>query len=47
MNTTRRAFLAQSGAAATLAGAPKGAAAPIKMGLYSITYAGLWYRGGR
>lgn len=44
MSTTRRTFL--TGSAATLAAAqPKAKAGNIKMGLYSITYAGLWYRG--
>ncbi|MFB3825600.1 MAG: sugar phosphate isomerase/epimerase family protein [Bryobacteraceae bacterium] len=44
MSTTRRTFL--TGSAAALAAAqPKAKAGSIKLGLYSITYAGLWYRG--
>ena len=43
---TRRKFLAQVGAAAVLQAAqPKPKQDRIKMALYSITYAGLWYRG--
>jgi sugar phosphate isomerase/epimerase len=43
---TRREFLAQTGTAALLSAAqPKPKDDRLKMGLYSITFAGLWYRG--
>jgi len=46
MRTTRREFFGHTCSAAALAAAqPKAKAGSIKMGLYSITYAGLWYRG--
>jgi sugar phosphate isomerase/epimerase len=45
-NTTRRTFLTGAVAAAGIALAqPETSGGAIKMGLYSITYAGLWYRG--
>ncbi len=42
-STTRRHFLA--GSAAALAPASQGRPDRIKMSLYSVTFAGLWYRG--
>ena len=46
MSATRRQFLAHSGPAAILAAAQtKIRPGSVRMGLYGITYSGLWYRG--